>query len=174
MEIEEEPKKIMKIKDSSHTEFILDMKIIDENIHFKIKEDKVYSPFTFEGDYNLEDFREKHKAFKSCKDLEEVLRHLYQLYDNKKVKLYILSSEKCRDLLFTVWDISKEDDTKEFTLVQKMTEEKDKSLMDLYNIQKKQIEILKAVKDMVEKNLTEENPLTKNIKKILEKSQIKI
>ena len=55
-----------------------------------------------------------------------------------------------------------------------MTEKKDIALSDLYNIQKKQVGILKLIKQMINESLNDQNPLKKTIKDILEKSRTEI
>ena len=55
----------MKLEDGDGVEYHLEMYKNDDKIHFKIRENKVYPPFTFENDFSLEDFINHHKAFKS-------------------------------------------------------------------------------------------------------------
>ena len=48
-----------------------------------------------------------------------------------------------------------------------MTEKKDIALSDLYNIQKKQVQILKEIRKMIKEGLNDQNPLKKAITEIL-------
>jgi len=159
----------MKLEDGDGVEYHLEMYKNDDKIHFKIRENKVYPPFTFENDFSLEDFINHHKAFKSCVDLDEVLYHLKNLYNNGKLSLFNLGESDKRALIASIWDISEEKDTQDFVLERRMTEKKDIALSDLYNIQKNQVEILKTIKKMITESLNDQNPLKKNITEILAK-----
>ena len=157
----------MKLEDGDGIEHHFEMYKNGDKIHFKIRENKVYPPFTFENDFSMEDFIQHHKAFKSCADLDEVLYHFKNLYNNDKLSLFYLGQTDERSLTATIWDISEEKDTSEFVLKRQMTEKKDIALSDLYNIQKKQVEILKEVKKMINESLNDQNPLKKTITEIL-------
>ena len=102
-------------------------------------------------------------------DLDEVLYHLKNLYNNGKLSLFNLGESDKRALIASIWDISEEKDTQDFVLERRMTEKKDIALSDLYNIQKKQVEILKTIKKMITESLNDQNPLKKNITEILAK-----
>ena len=174
-EVEQVNKKIMKIEDGyDNIEYFLEMYKEGDHIHFKIKESKVHAPFTFEGDYTMEDFIKQHRAFKSCDNLDEVLEHLYTLFDNGKACLMSVGPKEEKYLYFKIWDISQEEDTQQFKLVFKMTENKDEELFTLYEIQNNQIKQLKQIKKLVEKNLSSENPLSKELLNLFEGCEIKI
>ena len=103
-------------------------------------------------------------------DLDEVLYHLKNLYNNGKLSLFNLGEAYKRALIASIWDISEEKDTQDFVLERRMTEKKDIALSDLYNIQKKkQVEVLKTIKKMITESLNVQNPLKKNITEILAK-----
>ena len=157
----------MKLEDGDGIEYHLEMYRNGDKIHFKIRENKVYPPFTFENDFSMEDFIEHHKAFKSCVDLDEVLYHLKNLYNNGKLSLFNLGQNDQRSLIASIWDISEEKETTDFILNRQMTEKKDIALSDLYNIQKKQVQILKEINKMINESLNDQNPLKKAITQIL-------
>jgi hypothetical protein len=138
-----------------------------DHIHFMIRESDLFPPFTFENDYTMQEFIEQHKAFKSCDNLDEVLQHLYNLYDQKKVDLMSIGAKEEKYLTFTIWDISAEYDTKLFKAVLKMTKKKDEDLAKLYEIQNEQIQRLIEVKKYTESNIAKENPLSKEILDLL-------
>ena len=164
----EQPKKKMLLEDSSdHVKYIVEFTKEGDHIHFMLRESNLFPPFTFENDYTMEEFIEQHKAFKSCDNLDEVLKHLYNLYDQKKVDLMSLGSKEEKHLTFTIWDISSETDTKLFKAVLKMTEKKDEDLAKLYEIQNEQIQRLIEVKKYTESNIAKENPLSKEILDLL-------
>ena len=156
------------LKDDEDIEYILEYRIEKDCIVFKIIENKVYSPFTFEGKFTLNDFIKKHVIFKSCNNLEEVLRHLNNLYNSNRIILNNAGEKDERSLLFNIFNISEEERTKEFNLVLKMTSEKDKALEDLYKIQKEQLELFKKIKSLVKKNKIE-NKFSESILAALEK-----
>ena len=118
---EKKSKKIMKIEDSyDNTEYFLEtFKQGDEYIHFRIKESNVYSPLTFENDYTMEDFYKVYKGFKSCDYLDEILKHLYILFDDKKAELIGFGSNKEKYLYFKLTIFHR---TEYFKIVLKRTE----------------------------------------------------
>ena len=156
------------LKDDEDIEYILEYRIDKDCIVFKIIENKVYSPFTFEGKFTLNHFIKNHPIFKSCDNLEEVLRHINNLYKNNRIILNNAGERGERSLFFNIFNISEEEKTKEFNLVLKMTSEKDKALEDLYKIQKEQLELFKKIKSLVKKNKIE-NKFTESILAALEK-----
>ena len=166
--------KQMLLRDSDDIEYILEFTIEDDHIHFKIVENKVYAPFTFESNFNMKDFRDRSSVFEACDTLDEVLYHLKNLYNQNKITLDNLGPKKERYLTFSVMDISEEVNTQYFTIYLEMTENKDKALEDLYNIQKDQIELFKKIKNLVEKNLAKEHPLKKSLDDIFDECGSKI
>ena len=166
--------KKMLLRDSDDVEYILDFKVENDKIHFKIVENKLYAPFTFEGSFSMEDFRERSSAFNSCDDLDEIIHHLNNLYKNKKIALNNLGLENERTINFTIWDISEETETKDFTITLLMTEEKDKALEDLCHIQNSQLELLKNIKKILESNESNESKFKKNINAIFNECESKI
>ena len=172
--IDKEEKPMILKEPIEKIEYIFELKKEEDHIHFKVKECNLYPPFTYESNFTLQDFIDRHVAFKSCLDLDEVMRHLINLYKNKKISINNLGPEGERHIYFKVWNISIETDSKTFILNKIMTEDKDKALSDLYDIQKKQIDILKNIKSKIKDNLTSENPLYKDIMAILKKCEVKI
>ena len=166
--------KKMLLRDSDDVEYILDFKVESDKIHFKIVENKLYAPFTFEGSFSMEDFRERSSAFNSCDNLNEIIHHLNNLYNKKKIALNNLGLENERTLNFTIWDISEETETGDFTITLLMTEEKDKALEDLCLIQNSQLELLKKIKIILEKNESNESKFKKNINAIFNDCESKI
>ena len=166
--------KKMLLKDGEDIEYILEFKIEGEYIHFKIIENKVYAPFTFEGNFTMNDFIDHSPAFKSCDNLEEIIYHLNNLYTQNKITLNNLGPVKERYLSFSLMNISEEVQTSDFILCLKMTENKDKALDDLYNIQCEHIELFKKIKILIEQNLEKDQPLLKKINAIFEECDSKI
>ena len=166
----------MFVTEDDGIEYKLEFSIDDESdsIHFKIIENNVYSPFTFEAKFALDDFINNHPTFSACDNLEEIIYHLNNLYKDNKIKLSNCASPKERILNFNVYNISEEVTTEDFSLKLIMTEKKDEALDDLYKIQKNQIELLKKIKSITEKDLVKQNPLYKGIIKLFEECNSKI
>ena len=165
----------MLITEDDGVEYKLEFNIDNDSIHFKIIENKVYSPFTFEAKFTMEDFINSHCAFKSCDDLEEIIKHLNNLYKYNKIKLSNCGSPEERGLNFEIYNISEEITTKDFTLKLLMTENKDEALDDLYNIQKKQLDLLKNIKLLInDGDLSKEHPFYKGINKLFNECDFQI
>ena len=161
------------LKSNEDIEYNFEFRRENDYILFIIIEKNVFSPFTFEGKLTLDEFMELHEAFKSCDNLEEVLRHLNNLYQGNRIKLVKKEKKDERYLSFNIFNISEEQQTNEFTLKLEMTNEKDYALKELYNRQKEQLELFKKIKSLVEKNKIE-NKFTESILKSLEKCGSKI
>ena len=108
----------------------------DNGIHFILKESEVYAPFTFEGTFTLDELIDYHRGFKSCNDINEVIWHLNVFYNKSKISIENLGYKEERYLYLKAWDISEEFESEAFALKHKITDNKDKALTYLYNIQK--------------------------------------
>ena len=156
---EQEDEKMIILAKNEEVEYYFNFFKEGNGIHFTLKESKVYSPFTFEGTFTLDEIIERHKGFKACDDINEAIGHLKVLFANNKITIENSDYKEERYLYLKAWDISEEFDSERFALKRKMTDNKDKALLDLYNIQKEQIKLLKKM----QKYLTEEHPLNKEI-----------
>jgi hypothetical protein len=94
MEIhEEEEEEKMFLEDlENQKHFELKMFIEDDKIHFWLKEDKIFAPYTYEKSFTFQEFVERHKIFSACEDLKEILSHLKKIY--KKNKLILEEEQK--------------------------------------------------------------------------------
>ena len=108
----------------------------DNGINFILKEREVYAPFTFEGTFTLDELIDYHRGFKSCNDINEVIWHLNVFYNKSKISIENLGYKEERYLYLKAWDISEEFESEAFALKHKITDNKDKALTYLYNIQK--------------------------------------
>ena len=172
---ENEEKMILIDSDNDNTEYLFKMEIENSNLHFWLKENKVYAPFTFEQNFTMSEIIEKHKCFKSCDNLEEVYKHLKDLYKRNRVNLFTLGPPNQRAIIFKVDYISiQEVDTKDFSVKLRMTEDKDNDLLELYKIQKEQIEKLNKIKSIIDNELYKEYPLCKEINEILKECEFDI
>ena len=141
----------------------------NDTLHMTLIEDIEFCPFSYEQFFSLSDFVEHHLAFKSLDYLSQVNSHIDTLLKNNKISIDI-EEDKIPDVVninMKVKNISVEEMTKPFELKLKMTEDKDQNLIDLYRKQKKQIKILKNLKNLAENRLTKENPIYKEIYKTL-------
>ena len=205
-EIEEERMFIVDQPNGNHFEFR--MFIDEDKIHFWLKEDKIFTPFTYEQSFTFDEFVQRHKIFSACDDLKEILCNLKKIY--KRNKLILETKEKIkkkeeedeedeeeekeekdeknekedvviellectgpseRYLKFKVDNISEyKQETDNFILKKKMTENKDKDLKRLYDIQKYQINALKNIKKIFSKEgVSKENPLYKEFMEQIQK-----
>ena len=150
------------------TEFIFTIKKEEDKLHFIIKENDDKCPFIFESTFDLDNFIQINKAFKSCDDISEVEEHFYILYEKNKLYIILPGLERERYLGAKIGDISKEDDSI-FPLEKKYTYTNE-NVMELYGIYKKDKNLEKEIKNLKEKiknlirnNNAAENPLTKEL-----------
>ncbi len=171
----EDEQEEMILTNTDGTEYIFRLRLDENSIHFYLKENNVYAPFTFEKSFTFDDFCKIHKAFKACDDLNEIYEHLKRLYRNKKLIILEYSTKKELMIHCSIGYISIEEveqnDIDDFTLTRKMTEEKDRDLLELYKIQKEQIGKLNKIQKLIEDTNNKEYPLHKEILKIIKESQ---
>ena len=169
-------KKMYLIDDYDKIHFEFKMILEEDKIHFWIKEDKIFAPYTFEESFTYDQFVEHHKIFKACDDLNEILGHLKKLYDKNRIKLMAVGPTNERILIFNISYIAiEEEKTPDFTLELKMTENKDEDLLKLYEIQKDQIAALKKIKKLLmEEQLSKEVPFYKAIMEEIDKCESNI
>ena len=173
-EIQEKEMHLIDLDDD--IQYMLKMFLEEDKIHFWLKEDKIYTPFTFEESFTFEQFIKKHKIFKACDNLKEIYGHLNKLYDQQRIKLMSIGAKREKMLIFNLDFISvKGVDTEYFTLELKMTENKDEDLLRLYTIQKDQIAALrKVLKLLKDEQLPKEMPFYKAIKEEIDKCESKV
>ncbi len=169
-------KKMYLIDECDEIHFEFRMILEEDKIHFWLKEDKIFTPFTFEQFFTYEQFVEHHKIFKACDNLKEIHKHLINLYNAKRIKLMAVGGSNERMIIFNVAFISnQEEKTKDFTLELNMTENKDDDLLRLYNIQKDQIAALrKVLKLLQDEQMSKELPFYKAIKDEIQKCESRV
>ena len=121
--------------------------IIDNNqLILKLSELDALAPFIYIKEITLDEIRKCHKAFKSCKDLNEVKEHIDKLFKDKRISLDQDKNDKTNiKIKFKIFYISYEDKF-EIKVERKMTDLKDQMLLKLYEIQKEQLKLLKTKK----------------------------
>ena len=164
------------VEGTSDTSYIFELKNNkNSSIDMKLEEDGVYAPFTYEAGFTKDDFIAHHKAFRGCVDLEEIMDHLTNLYGKEKIELYALGPDSQRELIFKIYDISKEDEkTETFNLTQKMVENKDEALKKLYEIQKNDFGKMKKIKEYLENHCANQDPIRKKVESLLSTAFAKI
>ena len=166
-----EDEEIMILKDDHQREFTFNIELGGNALHFTIKENKIYAPFTYEASFTSEDMINHHKIFKSCdNDLEEIQERFRELYKGKRLMLIAYGHDSEIAINCRLDYLSKmNDQAKDFVLNRKMTEEKDRDLLELYRRQKEYNKKLDKIGDLIEKLVLKEDPLYKEINAILKK-----
>ena len=161
---------------NSKLQYMFKIFLEEDKIHFWLKEDKIYAPFTFEESFTFDKFVENHKIFKACDDLKEIYDHLINLYAQQRIKLMSIGAKREIMLVFNIDYISEKGiETGFFTLELKMTENKDDDLLKLYKIQKDQIIALRYIQKLLKKEqLPKEKPLYKAIMGEIDKCRAKV
>ena len=128
-------------------EYLINFKLEEDKIHIIIQENNEFVPYTYEGFFSLEDFISHHKVFMSCSKIEEILEHLSNLYDNRKIFIGDIAYDDHRYMYFKVMNIAKEENTQHFDLKRKMVENKDDAMIELYEEEKKLIGKIRKIKN---------------------------
>ena len=157
------------IRLNDETLFQFDCIIDDNQLILKLSELDALAPFIYIKEITLDEIRKCHKAFKSCKDLNEVKEHIDKLFKNKRISLDQDKSDKTNvKIKFKIFYISLEDDF-EIKVERKMTELKEQMLLKLYEIQKNQIKGLKEIENYLKKNGGYGQEIIQKINEIKEK-----
>ena len=105
--------------------------------------------------------------FRSCDNLAAVKKHILTLFNKNKIKL-IQEKEDSIKFILTVYNISEELDI-EIEANRIMTTEKDDALLKLYEIQKKELKLLKEVENYMQKLGQKGNNFIKELNEIKKK-----
>ena len=158
-------------------EYKFKLRLDEDSIHFYLKENNVYPPFTFKKSFTFDDFCQIHKDFKACYDLKEIFEYLKRLYKNKKLIILHYSTQKelmihCIIGFILIKEL--DENINDFGLIRKMTEEKDRDLLELYKIQKKQIAKLNKIQELINDERNKEYQLYKEIDKTINEANHKV
>ena len=134
----------------------------------KLAEIGAFAPYIYERVLTLEEIQKNYKMFRSCDDLEKVQYHILKLFNDKRIKLKKEKEDYIKFIL-NVDMISINLDI-EIEAKRIMTTKKDDALLKLYEIEKKQLKLLKEIEISAKKlgnnNFIEKiNELKKNINK---------
>ena len=128
--------------------------IYEENkkyIYIKLEENTANAPFYYNRSYEINQLHQIHNIFRAV-DIEETKERLKSLFDNKRVKLRYEGDMIIMELYI---DFFCERIKIEFELYKEMVpqKEKDKKLLELYFIQKRNLKILKEFQNNYINNL---------------------
>ena len=109
----------------------------------KLAEIGAFAPYIYERVLTLEEIQKNYKMFRSCDDLEKVQYHILKLFNDKRIKLKKEKEDYIKFIL-NVYMISDNLDI-EIEAERKMTTIKDDALLKLYEIEKRQLKLLKEI-----------------------------
>ena len=146
--------------------FKFECDVESDKLRIGLVEINVYTPYYYETFYSLEELKEKNKIFKSCKDLEEVKGHLLLLFSMETTVLRSLENDKKIEICLKLMDISRIIDDS-FILERNTINEKDAALMDLFNIQKENIQLLENIKKICDDEKYKDEKVAKKLLELL-------
>ena len=109
----------------------------------KLAEIGAFAPYIYERVLTLSEIQKNYKMFRSCENLEKVKYHILKLFENKKIRLKKEKEDYIKFIL-NVYMISDNLDI-EIEAKRIMTTKKDDALLKLYEIEKKQLKLLKEI-----------------------------
>lgn len=136
-------------------------------LKLKLTEIGAFAPYIYEIILTLAEIKKKYKMFRSCDNLAAVKKHILTLFNKNKIKL-IQEKEDSIKFILTVYNISEELDI-EIEANRIMTTEKDDALLKLYEIQKKELKLLKEVENYMQKLGQKGNNFIKELNEIKKK-----
>ena len=109
--------------------------------------------------------------------MKEIFEYLKRLYKNKKLIILHYSTQKelmihCIIGFILIKEL--DENINDFGLIRKMTEEKDRDLLELYKIQKKQIAKLNKIQELINDERNKEYQLYKEIDKTINEANHKV
>jgi len=108
-----------------------------------------FAPYIYEKVLTLKEIQKNYKMFRSCENLEKVKYHILKLFENKKIRLK-KEKENYIKFILNVYMISDNLDI-EIEAERKMTTIKDDALLKLYEIEKRQLKLLKEIENSAKK-----------------------
>ena len=120
----------------------------------KLAEIGAFAPYIYERVLTLSEIQKNYKMFRSCENLEKVKYHILKLFENKKIRL---KKEK-EDYIKFILNVYMVSDNLDIEIEAKriMTTIKDDALLKLYEIEKRQLKLLKEI-EMSAKKLGNNN-----------------
>ena len=139
--------------------------IKNDKLSLKLVEISAYAPFIYSINLSLEEFTKISKIFRSCENLEEVKTHIDRLFALKRITLgQEEGKEDSITFFIKAYDISEEIEI-EIKGKRIITNEKDKALMKLYEIEKNQIKLMKEIEKYISQQ--KDNEIINKIKVLL-------
>ena len=155
------------IKLNDHTSFQVHFDVyLEEYFYILLQEKTANSPFYYHNSYTLEELQSKHDIFLTCKTLQKVKERFTELFKNKKVKLISKENGKIIEILmeaklFCETCILKFELNREIVAI-----EKDKKILELYDITKKKLNKLNEIVRYLNKNKKNNNRIRKIINEL--------
>ena len=144
----------IKLDEDTFFEFSCTASNEKDELCLELSEIGALCPFIYQKKLSLDDMISKHKAFRTCNDVQEVKEHIDRLFNQKgKIKLSKNNNEDNKSVILTlkVSLFAKEDDIF-IELNQLMTTEKNETLEELYKIEKNSDKVFKNLKKYMEDN----------------------
>ncbi len=136
--------------------FRFECEVKDDSLRVGLKEIYKYSPYYYENFYKFEDLVKKNQLFKGCYGLDDICKRLKKGFGRKLTVLKEKNNYQTIDVVYEI-DFFEEQSEVVFSLERKTMANKDDGLKFLYEIQKKNIEILKKIRQQCEKNKDDEH-----------------
>ena len=129
--------------------FFFTCEIKDKKLRLGLKEINALSPYYFESFYTLDDLKQKSAAFNMFSKIDDCVKVMKDMFKLPKTKL--MNGKKGEDMVIHI-EIPVFTDVQivEFNLEKKTLNEKDDVLMSLYQIEKKNADIFKQIKECCE------------------------
>ena len=161
IKINEVDKNIQKKLDEKLFKFECDN--VDGVLRIGLKEINKYSPYYYEKFYQKEELDNKDDLFKSLRDIDAVKIRLVKCFN----KMAVLKNAEDGKNVIVFFSFPNFDEIIEvnFELERKTIEDKDAGLMCLFEIQKKNIDIINKIKEQCLKH--SKDPISKQILQLL-------
>ena len=134
------------------TKFRFSCTVVEDKLRFRLSEIGALCPFIYENSLSLDEMRKKNTAFNATDTLDEVKKHIEKLFKGGD-NVWIERDKDNSDIInmnIRILVISGPENIK-IDLMKKMTTEKDDCLIQLYDIEKKGINIFKEIEEYLKK-----------------------
>ena len=145
------------------TKFLVNFDLYQNYLYIAFSEETAHAPFIYDKSYSFEELKNIHAIFGACNNLKEIKDRINQLFKNKRVSINLIEKgEKIEIILEPDFWIGKISIKLEIDKEMVPKSEKDKKLIELYEIVKKNYIKLKNISSYIQSNEAE-NPTFINL-----------
>lgn len=149
---EKDKKKEIILQANEETSFKLYLYIKNENnLDFYLDETPTKSPFYYKKSFTINDFYSLHNIFRSCLTLDEILKNLFSVIQSNKMSIKLKNDDEQLEIKMNVINFCTPYEIK-FDINRSFKDEKENLLTEIYEKNKKMLNKLKLIRNLVNRS----------------------